>query len=208
MEDLDYAPFLACAVPILETMAAIDDSWDADNGVTVAATASMTLKNPISGVNAYGGIAFEFEDKHNVNINAFRGGCQQFSDPSFGAGVDGGMAIFRNVKAIDGTCTFSSAGVALFDIFGVSSSWSFDENCQISGLATTASVSSPGRRRLVNPTFGGGICATFDRTYLRTVPSPASKSSSAKSVQSNLLQRMNGNMENDIDMEMSQLNGV
>ena len=29
-----------------------------------------------------------------------------------------------------------------------------------------------------------------------------------KSVQSNLLQRMNGNMENDVDMEMSQLNGV
>jgi len=159
------------------------------------------------------GIAFEFEDKHNVNIYSFHGGCQQFSDASFGAGLDAGMAIFRNVEAIDGTCTFSSAGVGLFGIFDVSSSWSFDDNCQISGVATTAGVgtgswSKTGRRRLVTPSFGGGICATFNRTLLGTVASPASKSSSAKSVQSNLLQRMNGNMENDIDMEMSQLNGV
>merc|ERR1712154_325795 len=167
--DIDFAPFIHCAVPLLETMAAIDDSWDANNGVTVAATKSVSLKNPISGVN-------------------------------------GGMGIYRDVAAINGTCTYTSMGVGLFNILDVSSSWSFDDNCQVSGMATTGGVGS--RRRLITPSFEGGICATFGLHKIGSLPSSASKSSSAKSVQSNLLQRMNGNMENDIDMEMSQLNGV
>jgi len=204
--DIDFAPFIHCAVPLLETMAAIDDSWDANNGVTVAATKSVSLKNPISGVNGYEGIAFEFVDKDNVNIWVFHGGCHSSSDFGFSAGVNGGMGIYRDVAAINGTCTYTSMGVGLFNILDVSSSWSFDDNCQVSGMATTGGVGS--RRRLITPSFEGGICATFGLHKIGSLPSSASKSSSAKSVQSNLLQRMNGNMENDIDMEMSQLNGV
>ena len=123
----------------------------------------------MSGVNWYGGIAFDFVDEHNVDIWAFVGGCTT-KGGDFAVGIDAGLGLFRNVEGIDGFSTYFSMGVSFFGLFSAGSSWAYDNNCQISGMSTTAGVGpSWGDSPIVSLDVGFGHCINFNRTLLRRV---------------------------------------
>jgi len=192
IENVDFDPFIKCAWPVLQTMDALDDSWDSNNGVTVAVTASITGSAPVVGVNAYGGVAFEFKDVDNVEIWAFTGGCTQVGNgDGYSVGIDSGMAIFRDVDAIDGFSTYLSMGLNFFDIVDASSAWAFDDKCEILGMSTTVGVSC-GTSGCVNPaepvsfSVATGQCINFHRESLGSLKSPATNSA-AKTVGFNAL---------------------
>jgi len=185
LDTLDFDPFLKCAWAAIQTMAAIDDSWDTD-GVTVAVTGSVSVSAPVVGVNAYGGIAFDFESKDKVTIWSFDGGCKQAAfDTDIGIGIDGGMALLRSVGDIDGVESFMSMGVSVFDLVDVGSSWAFDSHCKVTGMSSNVGVSCSKPPCIdisqpVSPAVAAGECINFHRKLIGTVTSPAARSSSAK----------------------------
>jgi len=180
LEGADLDPFLKCAWPLLQTMDALDDSWDSSAGVTVAVVGKVKAKAPVVGVEAYGGLAFEFKDENNVDIWGFAGGCgnlhgkQLIKDdhlhPSFKIGISGGMAIFRSVNDIRGAKTYLSMGVNIFGIVDAGSSWAFDNECRVKGMTNTVGVSCGHIPCIdpipVKPDISTGVCINFDTKRL------------------------------------------
>lgn len=184
MEGADLDPFLKCAWPLLQTMDALDDSWDSSAGVTVAVVGKVKAKAPVVGVSAYGGLAFEFKDENNVDVWGFAGGCGllhgqvgTFKEDHFHwkwqIGLSGGMAIFRSVNDIKGAKTYVSMGVNIFGILDAGSSWAFDDECQVKGMTNTVGVSCghiPCVQPIpVKPDVSTGICVNFDTKLLGSV---------------------------------------
>merc|ERR1719273_1489714 len=158
-------------------MEALDDSWNMDQGVTVAVTGSLTKTSGPVGINVYGGLAFEFKNKDTVEIWRFYGGCQDVGfRRRLSVGLDTGMGIFRNVEAIDGYARYLSMGVELFGVVNAGNSWAFDDQCRVSGMATTLGLSSGANAIPITASVSYGECINFHRQSLGEYNSPSSKS--------------------------------
>lgn len=176
-ENVDFEPFLNCAWTLIKTMEALDDTWDMDNGITVALTQSASVTSGIQGVSGYIGVAFEFKDRDEVTIWEFAGGCKDnsFQGTLPGLGIQGALVLYRNVEDIDGFAQYHGAGVSVFGALGFMNVYSYGSDCRINSISATNGIdTSKINASPISATFASGACITFDRTFLRTYKSPAS----------------------------------